>query len=405
MGRIPTNLVEPVRAAGWLWTEAAVGGGLGALMIATLIWLGLDSGSARAALIPPIQTVFVIALENNNWSAIKGSASAPYLNGVLLPQASYCEQYFNPPGLHPSEPNYLWLEAGTNFGIFNNSDPAINHLATINHFTSLLNRAGISWKSYQEDISGLYVPLSATNRYVARHNPMVFFDDVTGTNNAGYPFGIAHIRPYSELATDLVNNTVPRYCFITPNLCNDGHDDCPPGYDRIRQGDDWLAVEIPKITNSLAYKNNGAIFIVWDEGLGSYGPIGMIVLSPLARGGGYFNNLNYTHSSFVRTMQDIFGVNQSYLNDAVHARDLFDLFSELRLAPPVIRAGGPVRLSVTGGVIPGRTHWVETSVNARTWTAIATNVLPVNSPTNLFEITDAAATGAPQRFYRVRLAP
>jgi hypothetical protein len=55
-------------------------------------------------------------MENHNWSDIKGKPAAPYINHSLLPLASYAEHYFNPPGVHPSEPNYLWLEAGTNFG-------------------------------------------------------------------------------------------------------------------------------------------------------------------------------------------------------------------------------------------------------------------------------------------------
>src|SRR5207302_5102044 len=53
-----------------------------------------------------IQTVFVILMENHNWSSVSGSASAPYLNGTLLPQAAYALNYQNPPGLHPSLPNY-----------------------------------------------------------------------------------------------------------------------------------------------------------------------------------------------------------------------------------------------------------------------------------------------------------
>ncbi|MFL5626366.1 MAG: hypothetical protein ACJ788_12310 [Ktedonobacteraceae bacterium] len=61
-----------------------------------------------------IQTVFLIMMENHNWSEIKNSPSAPYINHTLLPMASYAEQYYIPPGNHPSEPNYLWLEAGTN---------------------------------------------------------------------------------------------------------------------------------------------------------------------------------------------------------------------------------------------------------------------------------------------------
>jgi hypothetical protein len=52
--------------------------------------------SARAGTLPPIQTVFVILMENYPWSSIKGSASAPYINNVLLPMGTHCEQYYNP---------------------------------------------------------------------------------------------------------------------------------------------------------------------------------------------------------------------------------------------------------------------------------------------------------------------
>src|SRR2546426_8358911 len=111
------------------------------------------------AQISSIKTVFVILMENHNWSQIKGSQSAPYINNTLLPMASRAEQYFNPPGIHPSLPNYLWLEAGTSFGIDNDSDPSVNHQSTTSHFSTQLGAAGISWKSYQEDISGLTCPL------------------------------------------------------------------------------------------------------------------------------------------------------------------------------------------------------------------------------------------------------
>src|ERR1043165_4189247 len=71
--------------------------------------------------------VFIILMENHNWSSIKGSADAPYINNTLLPMASYAEQYYNPPNIHPSEPNYLWLEAGTNFGVTDDGLPSANH--------------------------------------------------------------------------------------------------------------------------------------------------------------------------------------------------------------------------------------------------------------------------------------
>jgi len=356
--------------------------------------------AALAGNLPPVQTVFVILLENHNWSDFRGSVDAPFINGTLLPLASHGEQYYNPPGLHPSEPNYLWLEAGTNFGIFDDNDPAINHQNTINHLAAQLRSAGISWKTYQEDIGGELVPLTATNGYRPKHNPFVFFDDLTGTNNPNDTYGLAHIRPYSELAGDLVNNSVARYNFITPNLCDDGHDACPPENNSIRQTDDWLANEVPKLLNSAAYSNNGALFITWDEGEGgSDGPIGLILLSPLARGGGYGNSIHYTHSSLLRTLQEIFGVSP-WLGDTVNATDLSDLFLPFAISPAGWDANGAFCLNVTG-VVPGQTNFVEASTNLVIWEVIRTN----GSASNSFCIWDDAATNYDWRFYRVRKAP
>src|SRR5437763_974454 len=123
---------------------------------------------------PTPRTVFLIMMENHNWSAIQHNPSAPYINNVLLPMASYAEQYYNPPGIHPSEPNYLWLEAGTNFGVHNDGDPRSNHQSTTNHLVTLLSNVGISWKSYQEGIDGTRCPLRSQGRYAPKHNPMIF---------------------------------------------------------------------------------------------------------------------------------------------------------------------------------------------------------------------------------------
>ncbi len=51
----------------------------------------------------------------------------------------------------------------------------------------------------------------------------------------------------------------------------------------------------------------------------------MIVLSPFAKGGGYSNKIAYTHSSTLRTIQEIFGV-EPFLGDAANSNDLSDLF-------------------------------------------------------------------------------
>src|SRR3989475_5573688 len=97
-----------------------------------------------------VKRVFVIVMENHNWSDFRGAANAPYINNTLLPQASHAEQYFNPRNLHPSLPNYLWLEAGTNFGILNDDLPSQNHQSTSNHLVNLLEAAGLSWRAHPE---------------------------------------------------------------------------------------------------------------------------------------------------------------------------------------------------------------------------------------------------------------
>ncbi len=274
---------------------------------------------------PTISTVFVIMMENHNWSAIKGSGNAPYINQTLLPMASHAEQYYNPPGNHPSLPNYLWLEAGTNFGIHDDGDPAAFHQSTTAHLVTLLAKAGVSWKSYQENIPGTTCPITTADSYAARHNPMVFFDDVTNKNDPHSAYCISHVRPYEELAADLQNNRTAQYNFITPNICHDMHNYCAPTFNPVRQGDSWLASAVPPILASDAYKNGGALIITWDEGEGSDGPIGMIVLSPFAKGHGYASAVHYTHSSTLRTIQEIFKV-RPLLGDAANAADLSDLF-------------------------------------------------------------------------------
>src|SRR5206468_3644582 len=156
----------------------------------------------------PIRTVFLIVLENYAWSSIKNNPSAPYINGTLLPRASHAEQYYSPSNLHPSLPNYLWLEAGTNFGIRDDNYPSSNHQSTTSHLVDLLEAAGVSWRAYQEGIRGTDCPLTNFGSYDVNHDPFVYFDDVTQNNNARAPRCIQHVRPYAELQTDLINDTL-----------------------------------------------------------------------------------------------------------------------------------------------------------------------------------------------------
>jgi hypothetical protein len=278
-------------------------------------------GKIRRHTLSDVHTVFLILMENHNWSDIVGNSSAPFINDTLLTQGAHAENYMNPPGVHPSEPNYIWLEAGSNLGVTSDAAPSRTHQSTTRHLVTQLTAKGVSWKSYQEDISGQSCPLTNSGRYAPKHNPMIFFDDVTDRNSPTSATCIAHIRPFDELAQDLGNNHAAAYNFITPNLCNDMHDDCTG--DAIKQGDDWLAANVPMIMASRAYQQGGAILITWDEGEGGDGPIGMIALSPNTTAGKSVSTA-FDHSSTLRTVQEIFGVTP-LLGSAAQATDLAEL--------------------------------------------------------------------------------
>ena len=367
-----------------------------------------------------INKVFVIAMENHNWTQPNPAGSpqqvfqnpnAPFINSLVTgptfvvingqqvnisQQTAYAANYHNVlatdtpnnPHVHPSEPNYVWAEAGYNFRIGNDADPfvpngstnQVNNLDNQLHLTTLLTQAGRTWKSYQEDIdlttvngqltnvvappsqwtspivsfSGIFAAGtnqfngSAQFNYAVKHNPMAFFTDSNGGDDTTPANPLSHqYAPLQQLFVDLANNTVADYNWITPDQYNDMHTTLTGGFQgvvgdaaNIKQGDNFLSIIIPQIMASQAYKNNGAIIIWWDEsesnGPGDNGDdlnhtIGEIVISPLAHpnegGQPFASQVFLTHSSDVRSLQEIFCVTKPFfLGDAVHATDLSSLF-------------------------------------------------------------------------------
>lgn len=372
-----------------------------------------------AAATQQVKTVFVIALENHNWTQpdngptariqqIYKNPNAPFLNSLVDGTASatiggkkvdiskevaYAAAYHNALAtesgnnthVHPSEPNYIWAEAGTNFGVFNDNDPYSAKGETVQdtneHLCALLMKAGKTWMSYQEDIdlaedtSGKLtnvplpkerwtVPLvsftgqfasGSTNAYngsdryayATKHNPMAFFVDTNGDaiSTVTNPL-VGHYAPLQQLFVDLKNSAVANYNWITPNLYNDMHSTLPGGYKgltgdaaNIKQGDDFLSQVVPAIMASASYKDGGVIVIWCDESEPDlHGDnadnfthtIPEIIISSLMHpnvdGHPYASQMNLSHSSDLRTWQEVFHVGP-YLADAANAADLSDLFA------------------------------------------------------------------------------
>src|SRR2546430_17333480 len=87
-----------------------------------------------------------------------------------------------PPATTPASPTTCGLKVGriSAFTTTTHQPPITKRPPAI---SSLLNAAGVSWKAYQEDISGTACPLTDQGSYVVKHDPFVFFDDVTVSNN------------------------------------------------------------------------------------------------------------------------------------------------------------------------------------------------------------------------------
>lgn len=354
---------------------------------ATAAALIMAGGSHAAAPGP----VFVIALENHDFTQpstykateqIFGNPAAPFINSLLkagtsaAQDVSYATNYTNVPGVHPSEPNYVWSQAGLH-GPLNDNDPYPNNIVHKPSLNALLQAAGMTWKSYQEDTDLVTVDGKLTNTvapsskwtvplvsfsgssptytnpyngsnvygYAAKHNPPVFFKATNGGDNIKPSNPEAkYYAPLQQLAVDLTNNTVADYNWITPDLDNDMHDTLPGGFTyngihytgdaaSIAQGDNFLSKVVPMIEASQAFQNGGIIVIWNDESEGGDSgkyTLTEIVISKLTKGNAYHSAINYTHSSDLRTWQEIFGLSptqgQAWLGGAASATSLSALF-------------------------------------------------------------------------------
>lgn len=268
--------------------------------------------------------VFVVMMENTDWSSVKGSRHFPYVNKTLLPHFASAGAYRS--GLHPSLPNYVELEAGATLGLTDGSYLPTDHAVdTTAHLTTQLNAAGLDWKYYAENLPGGGSTCNLSDPgtpYSEDHNPFVYFTDV----QSDPAYCIRHERPYAELATDLAADTAPAYSFIVPNDWDQGEKRAPGSSCTPCQADAFLKREIPKIQASSAYTSGGVILVLWDESAGrDTNPSGLVVVSNLAKKG-YTNRIAYDHGSTLRTVQEIFGLTP-LLGDAARSTDLADLFA------------------------------------------------------------------------------
>ncbi|MCA1729420.1 MAG: alkaline phosphatase family protein [Actinobacteria bacterium] len=269
------------------------------LSFAVLVLTGCAPASNSSSGSAPTSSghVFLIMMENRSYDQALGGSYTASLASEYAVATDYHAV------THPSLPNYLALTSGSTWDITNDKYQALPSGEDVG---SELTSAGIPWKAYMEDMSnGCF---DSPKPYALNHNPFAFYGGQCPSN----------VVDLSQLDADLSGET-PNFAWITPNLCHQGHD-CS-----VSSGDQWLAEVVPKITESDAWKQDGVLFIVWDEDekkSASENRVALIVLAPDLEE--HQTDAYYDHYSLLATIEDRLGVER--LGEAENTQAIEDLF-------------------------------------------------------------------------------
>ncbi len=357
---------------------------LAALACAAAFAASAQASKPRPFKLPKIQHVWMIVLENKGYESTFGEPAAdPYLAQTLPAQGALLENYYATG--HESNDNYVSLVSGQPPNPQNQGDCQVFDEFTgavledgvdagsgcvfgkeVQNIGTQLTAAGKSWKAYEQDMGNDpnretaacgHPALNAMDEtqkaeagdgYATRHNPFVYFQSVIGEPAycdahvvaLGTPSGqmpAAALKGETGLATDLARpGHTPTYSFITPNLCEDGHDfPCTSqtgGASALADIDGFLETWIPKIEASKAYRRGGLIEVTFDESDGPEsdstaccgeetgpntpepgisgpggGRVGAVLISPKIAPGTIVTT-DYNHYSSLASWEQLFGL-------------------------------------------------------------------------------------------------
>ncbi len=240
--------------------------------------------------------IAVIVMENEEYSDIVGSRATPFINALAhrysLARSMYAIS-------HPSLPNYLALTGGSTFGIDSDcTDCSVGG----GGLTGQLIAARISWRAYMEDLPGPCFTGARSGEYAKKHDPFAYYRPIAGSRTS-----CSQIVALSRLAADERRAALPRFIWITPNLCHDMHD-CDPA-----TGDRFLAGLVGPLLRALG--PNGLLFLTWDEGtsddgccrLAAGGHIATIVAGAGARPHAQLAT-PVDHYSILQAIEDLLGL-------------------------------------------------------------------------------------------------
>jgi hypothetical protein len=337
------------------------------LLLGSLLALALPAGArAQDVPLPDVEHVWIVVLENKDYEDSFGpDTEAPFLARELTRSGQLLQNYYGTS--HASLGNYITMVSGQapnpatqgDCLVFTDIFPGVvdgegQTIGTgcvyppqVKTIANQLDDAGLRWRGYMEDMGN--TPEAAQtcrhpdlgemddtqsarehDQYATRHNPFVYFHAVIDS-----PTCAANVVPLDRLTEDVASpQTTPNFAFITPDLCNDGHDatcaDGGPG--GLQAADAFLRRWVPVILGSPGFSEHGLLVITWDEANitpessaacceqptgpntsapGLIGPgggrTGTVLISPFIEPGSV-NETAYNHYGLLRTVEDVFGL-------------------------------------------------------------------------------------------------
>jgi phosphatidylinositol-3-phosphatase len=263
------------------------------------------------------QHVVIFSFENRTWSNVGLGFSAttmPYLHS-LASQCTFFSDWTETNTTQDSLTQYIGETSGVNNpSTVNDCNPSGSCQSTDDNIFRQVRLAGGTARSYVE---GATTGCSAGGN-AAKHIPALYYfgtyTDSTGTHN-DHDFCAAEVRPYTELDV----NNLPTYAFVTPTLCNDGHD-CGDAV-----VDAWASTNVQKVLDSAAYKAGSvAVFVWYDEDH----PVPNLQIAPTSHKGDITQTGVGTHAALLKTIEDMLALpfmNQGQLPGATDLRSLIGI--------------------------------------------------------------------------------
>jgi phosphatidylinositol-3-phosphatase len=214
---------------------------------------------------------------------------------------------------------------------------------------ALLDRKHYRWRIYSEGMTGApgghnclhalsrnlpdFYQGPGTNGYATRHNPAPWFASVLdkGGNES---YCRHHSVDLTQLWQDAKRRTtMPRWSFVEPDTCHDGHDtsaeggctldpEGPGSPNGVAAIDAWLPGFVNRLTHSNAWDSHSLLVITFDEGSGSDtrgctrcddksagGRIGALLIGPVLAHRSTVDFLTRAdHYSLLRTWENAWGL-------------------------------------------------------------------------------------------------